>query len=457
MSQLPQSDAGGFREVLSIAVPLVLSTASLTLMLFVDRMFLSWYSQAAVAASTPGGITYFAICSPFLGTAQYVNTLVAQHHGSGNKPACGRAVWQGVWFSVLCAPLMLESIQLGNAVFAWSGHGHHVSELEKEFFSILMLGGVFLPLNASLSSFFSGRGKTMVVMWGNLAGNAANALLDYCLIFGNFGCPEMGIRGAGVATAVTGVIPAIYWGVLFLSKRYQVSYRTREGYAFDKKLFFLLIRYGVPAGLQFFLDISAFTVFVFLVGRLGEVDLAATNIVLSIEMLSFLPMVGMSTATATLVGEYLGRNRTEDAERSVHSALKLALGYTAVLAALYMFFPDSFLDVFKSREHPDMAFGPVADRGAVLLRFVAVYTVFDTMFIIYSGALKGAGDTRFAMWAQIFTAWVIFVPPVYFIVEYWHTGLFAAWAWLTLYAILLGIVFRARFRSGHWKALRLVE
>lgn len=457
MLQSPRSDAGGFREVLSVAVPLILSTASLTLMLFVDRVFLSWYSQAAVAASAPGGIMYFTICSLFAGTAQYVNTLVAQHHGAGDKPACGRAVWQGIWFSLISVPLILACIGLGDPIFSWSGHGERVSELEKEFFSILMVGGTLLPLNASLSSFFSGRGRTMVVLWGNLAGNVANAILDYCLIFGNFGFPEMGIRGAGIATALTGAIPVIYWGSLFLSRKYQAGYKTREGCVLDKRLFLKLIRYGVPAGLQFFLDVSAFTAFVFLVGRLGEVDLAATNIVLSIELLSFLPMVGMSIATATLVGEYVGRNQPSVAEKSVRSALKLALAYTGILAALYTTMPDVFLDVFRSRERPDMEFTLIAGKGIVLLRLVAIYALFDTVFIIYCGALKGAGDTRFAMWAQVFMGWVVFVPPVFLIVEYWHQGLYAAWIWLMVYVTLLGLVFWWRFKSGHWKKLCMVE
>ena len=187
--------AGGYAEVLRIAVPLILSTASLTLTLFVDRMFLSWHSQSAVAAATPGGITYFTICSLFLGTSQYVNTIVAQHHGLGHKRACGRAVWQGIWFSVLSVPLILLMIPVGLTILGMSGHEPDLIRLESEYFFILMLGGFALPLNAALSSFFSGRGRTGIVMWGNLMGNAANVALDYVLIFGHCGFPEMGIRG----------------------------------------------------------------------------------------------------------------------------------------------------------------------------------------------------------------------------------------------------------------------
>ncbi len=452
-----EDQAGGYAEVLRVAVPLILSTASHTIALFVDRMFLSWYGQASVAAATPGGITYFTICSFFLGTAQYANTIVAQHHGAGDKPACARTVWQAVFFSVLSVPLILASIPLGTAILAGSGHPPGVIELETDYFFILMLGGAALPLNGALSSFFSGRGRTRVVLWGNVAGNAANAVLAYVLIFGKLGFPEMGIRGAGIATAVTGFIPSIYWACLFLAPRYQQSYRTRKEFGWDRRLFVMLLRFGVPAGVQFFLDVASFTVFVLLVGRLGEADLAAANIVLSIEMLSFLPMVGMSIATATLVGEYIGRGEPQAAEKSVYSALKLALAYMGFCALLYLLVPEFFLELFRYRSGHDSGYENVLATGVILLRLIAAYTLFDTMFIVFSGALKGAGDTRFAMWAQIVGAWVLFVPPVYAIIQYWHMGIFVAWCWAVVYVVFLGTVFWLRFRSGYWKTIQMVS
>jgi MATE family multidrug resistance protein len=451
------SEAGGYREVIRIALPLILSTASLTLMLFVDRMFLSWYSQDSVAAATPGGITYFTLCSLFLGTAQYVNSSVAQYHGAGDKPACSRAVWQGIFFSVAVAPLILAAIPLGKVVFTWSGHGVVVSELEKEYFSILMIGGITLPFNAALSSFFSGRGRTAVVMWGNLAGNVANFVLAYILIFGKLGFPEMGIRGAGLATAITGAIPGLCWFWVFLSPQFQSIYRTRRELRWDPKLFFMLLRYGIPSGVQFFLDIASFTMFILLVGRLGETDLAATNIALSIEMLAFLPMVGMSIATATLVGEYIGQGRPDIAQKSVYTALKMAMIYTAVPAAVYLLAPGFLLEMFRPNGDAGQGFEPILAKGVVLVRLIAIYTLFDTMFIVFSGALKGAGDTRFAMWAQTLMAWIFFVPPVYLIIEYFHAGLFAAWSWVLVYVVALGLLFWLRFRSGYWETIRMVE
>lgn len=457
-SESPATEqAGGYREVLRIAIPLILATASLTVTLFVDRLFLSWYSRSAVAAAIPGGITYFTICSFFLGTAQYVNTLVAQHHGAGDKPACSRAVWQGIWLSAISLPLILAAIPLGFAILSRSGHGPGLIGLETEYFSILMLGGAALPLNASLSSFFSGRGKTRVVMWGNILGNSANVLLDYLLIFGNLGFPELGIRGAAIATALTGLIPPVFWACLFLSRKYQSEYQSRKQVCWDRRLFLLLVRYGVPSGVQFFLDMASFTVFILLIGRLGDMELAATNIVLSIEMLSFLPMVGMAIATATLVGEYIGRSDLRAAEKSVYCALKLSLTYSGVLALMYLTVPEFFIGLFRHRVEGGQSFDVIIEKGVVILRLVTIFTLFDTIFIIFSGALKGAGDTRFAMWAQIVAAWILFVPPVYIIIELWDMGLLAAWCWGVLYITGLGTAFWLRFRSGYWKTIRMVE
>jgi len=450
-------DPGGYREVLTVAVPLILSTGALTVNLFVDRMFLAWFSPTAVAAAIPGGITYFTICSLFVGIAQYVNTIVAQYHGAGDRAACSRAVWQGVFFSACALPLILAMIPVGIAIIAWSGHEPAVAALERDYFVVLMFGGGMLPLNAALSSFFSGRGRTSVVMWGNVAGNAVNIVLAYTLIFGKFGFPVMGIRGAGIATAVSGVVPAVIWTTLFLSRRNREQYETLRAFRRDRKLFVMLLKFGVPSGVQFCLDVAAFTLFILLIGRLGETNLAVSNIVLSIEMLSFLPMVGMSIATATLVGKYIGRGRPSLAERSVYSALRLALGYMVITAALFVTVPAFFLELFRGDGQTAAQFDLIVERGTVILRLVAAYTLFDTLFIVFSGALRGAGDTRFAMGMQVVCAWVLFVPPVYIIIERLGLGLVAAWCWGLVYVIVLGVVFWLRFRSGAWRRIDMLR
>ncbi|MGC8659219.1 MAG: MATE family efflux transporter, partial [Desulfomonilaceae bacterium] len=353
----------GYSEVLRIAIPLILSTSSLTIALFVDRLMLSWHSLDDVAAATPGGITYFTICCFFQGTAQYTNTLVAQSHGAGNRKACSKAVWQGVWFSFLSLPLLLASIPLGQWLLSNTGHSPTIVALEKQYFTILMYSGVSLPLNAALSSFFSGRGRTSHVLVGNLMGNVGNIILDYLLIFGHMGFPELGIRGAGIATAVTNFIPGIYWAILFLSRRYDSRYGSRKEFRFNNKVFKALLKFGLPAGAQFVLDVASFTAFVLIIGKLGEIDLAATNIALSIETLSFLPMIGMSIATSALVGEYIGREQPQIAEKRVTCAVSLALFYTGIMAALFWLVPEFLMDLFRPYQVTQVDFKPLVNKG----------------------------------------------------------------------------------------------
>lgn len=445
----------GYSEILRVAIPLILSTSSLTLTLFVDRLMLSRHSIADVAAVTPGGITYFTICCFFQGTAQYTNAMVAQKFGAGDKSGCARATWQGIWFSLISLPFLMASIPVGCWVLSQAGHAPGIIDLEKQYFTIIMYSSVALPLNAALASFFSGRGQTLPVLVGNLMGNAANIALDYLLIFGHFGFPEMGIKGAAIATAVTNFVPTAYWAVLFLGKGLQREFRTRKEAHFEKKSFFSLLRFGMPSGIQFFLDIGAFTAFVLIVGKISETDLAVTNIALSIETLSFLPMVGMSTATCAIVGKYIGRRRFDIAEKRVSCAMFMALIYTGIMATFFWVAPEYLMKLFKPHLDTPADFEPLMNKGVVIVRIIAVYTLFDTIFIILNGALKGAGDTRFTMWAQIVAAWIFFVPPVYIMVTYYDFGVISAWTWLLIYVMGMGSIFWLRFRSGAWKKINL--
>jgi len=187
---------GGCRDVLRVAFPLVLSTSSWGLMHFVDRMFLSWYSNDALAAAVPGSVTNFVLVAFFLGTATYVNTFIAQYIGAGRPRQVGSVLWQGIYFSVFSGIFLLGVIPFAGHLFRLVGHDAAVQEMEVPYFRILCYGSGASILGSTLSCFFIGRGKTLTVMWVNITATAANLLLDYAWIFGNWGFPEAGIRGA---------------------------------------------------------------------------------------------------------------------------------------------------------------------------------------------------------------------------------------------------------------------
>ena len=197
-----QTEEGGFGEILRVSLPLVASTASHTVLTFTDRMFLAWYSPTAIAASVPASLLSFTFTCFFLGTGQYVNVLIAQFFGAKQDEDLARSLWQGIYFSIVSAFLIILFIPLGLLIINNSGHSLAVIVEEKAYFQILMFGGGLIVMNAVLASFFSGRSRTKIVMYLSLMGAVLNIILNYILIFGKLGFPAMGIRGAGIATII---------------------------------------------------------------------------------------------------------------------------------------------------------------------------------------------------------------------------------------------------------------
>lgn len=290
----PSGDPAGYREVLRIACPLIISTASFSVMQFVDRVFLAQYSQVAIQASLPAGLLAFTLCSAFMAVAGYANTFVAQYYGAGNQRGCSRATAQGIWLALFSWPVILALIPVGRLLLRIAGHPAEVLAEELDYLTILMAGGVVIPLGAAISSFFTGRGDTLTNMYAQVAGNVVNVVLDWMLIFGRLGLPELGIRGAAIATVVAGFVPPLILGVWYWRPQTDALYHTRSTWRLQGSLCWRLLRFGTPAGVQLFLDVSSFSVFVLMTGRLGPVALAVSNIALSINTLAFMPLIGIS-------------------------------------------------------------------------------------------------------------------------------------------------------------------
>jgi MATE family multidrug resistance protein len=448
---------GGYREVLTVGLPLVFSMISHTVMQFTDRIFLGNYSLEAIAASLPAGIAAFLFLSFFMGVAEYVGVFVAQYTGAAATRRVGAAVWQGLYFCAGSAVVLAALACAGDPLFALGGHGPEVRELEVAYFRILCGGGGIALTGVCLSCFYSGRGRTLPVMLVNMAGAAVNIPLDYALINGVWGFPELGIVGAGIATLIGSAVIAALFVVLVFSRKNAQVYGTRAGWRFDRDLFGRLMRYGLPGGVQFFLDIFGIAVFVLMVGRLGKTELAATNIVISIELLAFLPLIGLSVATSVLVGQAIGAGRPENGARAAGSAVRLGAACMAVASLVFVTVPEPLLALFRTRDLPPESFAAVVEQGRVLLRFVAVYSLIDAPALIYLGSLKGAGDTRFVMWTLGICSLLVLVAPSYLLVEHLGVGLYGPWACLTLYVVVLTAVSAPRFRGGKWKEMSVIE
>lgn len=446
---------GGSRELLSLATPLIVSQSFMTVQVFVDTVLLSWYDPRAMAASFPAVMWFWLPFGLLQVTAGYTSTFVAQYTGAGRPHRVGPAVWQGIYFAVLAGLLMLLLVPASPLLIAAGGHTSALQSLEATYLRCLAFAALPMLIMAAINGFFSGRGQTWTVLLIEAFGTSVNVALALLLIFGRFGFAEMGIEGAGWATVIGSWASALLAVALLLRRCYRKAYNTASGWRLERELFGRLMKYGGPAGTQVFLDVLVWHLFVQMVGRLGEAAMGATTLTVRLNMIAFLPMIGLGQAICILVGQRLGADRPDLAEKSVYTGLKWMFGYMSVVAAVYLALPNLLLSIFEGGRDPE-DFAAVAAIVPGLLVCVSVYSLADALNLTLSFALRGAGDTRFVTVITFCLAWPILILPTYLVVQaggnvYW------TWWFATAHIIAMSACFYSRFRAGKWKSMRVIE
>ena len=453
----------GGRDVVTLALPLVISTMSFTVMTFIDRMFLTWYSIDAVAAAMPAGMLQFTLISFPLGVATYVNTFVAQYKGAGRSRQIGAIVWQGIWIGLVAIPVLMLTTPLAHAYFHHAGHDPDIVVEEIAYYDVLIFGSGAIVLAGTLSSFFTGRGSTRVVMAVDSLAALVNGVLAYLWIFGHGGFPRSGIAGAGAATVCAEWFRVICYAAIMMQPRYRL-YRLASGWRWNGALMRRLWTYGGPGGLQWLIECSSFTLFITLVGALGTIHQtggvgklyqAATMLAFNVNSVAWVPMMGVGLAVSTMVGQQLGANRPDMAARATWTAFVLAMVYMCTMSLFYVAVPDWFLMGHRAGMAPEQ-FGPLRGLIVVLLRFVAVYCLFDAMNVIFMSAIRGAGDTRFVFWTSLGTS-LVPLSLAWLGIHYFGRGLFWCWTLLTLWVCSAGLIYCARFLQGKWRTMRVIE
>jgi MATE family multidrug resistance protein len=340
-------------------------------------------------------------------------------------------------------------------LISFGEHSERLQVLETTYLRCLSFAGMPMLVMSAINGFFSGRGQTWTVLGIEAVGTGVNVLLALVLIFGRAGFPEMGIEGAGWATVAGSWASALFAIALFLLPRYRAEFATGTGWRFERELFGRLMRYGGPAGMQVFFDVLVFHLFTQLIGRLGEDAMGATTLTVRLNMVAFLPMMGLGQAISILVGQRLGANRPDLAEQSTYVGLRWMFLYMLVVAAIYLLFPHALVSLFEGNRSPEQ-FAGVAAIVPSLLVCVAIYSLADAVNLSFAFALRGAGDTRFVSILTFCLAWPVMVIPTYLLVKY-RVSVNWAWVFATAYIIVMAICFYFRFRSGKWKSMRVIE
>ncbi|WP_437225478.1 MATE family efflux transporter [Planctomicrobium sp. SH661] len=459
-SEIPETaqasaPAGSLRELLHVAFPLVISAGSLSLMNVVDRIFIARLSLDALAASMPAVMLNWTIISLPFGIAGYTNAFVSQYEGAGRKDRVASAVWQGILIAVLAGLVLQPLVLFSKQIFGSMGHEPHVAELEAIYFNTLCPVALPILLNCVLSAFFTARKRSAVVMWVNLAMSVMNACLAPLLIFGWGSVKPWGISGAAASTVLAEVSGTLMFICFMIPEARKHGYPFAATFRADWELFRRNLRYGLPNGVQMLLDVGAFTLFIALIGKLGTNDQAATNLAFTLNSVAFIPMMGMGTAVMTLVGHRVGEKQPHLAAQTVWKAFALSGGYMLVFAMIYLSVPRLILSPFMHGDE-QQSFETIEPIVVGLLKFVALYTFFDAMAIIFGSAVRGAGDTLFSLIFSMISAWLLMVVPTVLIIR-WGGDLYDCWAAITATVIVMGIGFLARFLQGKWKSMRVIE
>ena len=435
------------KELMIIAVPMVISQGAFAVMIITDRYFMSLISPTHIAASLGGGVAYFFCLSLFTGVLSYTNALVAQYFGAGEQVKCTRSVSQGFILAVLCTPvLLLASWSVGH-IFAAMGHDPVQEQLERSYFHILMWGSLIALFKTCIASYFSGIGRTKVVMIADILGVMLNVPLSYMLIFGKAGLPELGIIGAGIGTIISILFTLFIFAFFYFNRQHRIQFKVADSFVIDKAIIQRYLRLGLPSGIEMFLNVAAFNLFLLMFQSYGVAQGASAAVVFNWDMVSFIPLMGMSIAIMSCVGRFVGANDMDKVNEIIASGFLLSLSYSGVLALVFIVFKEPLIDVFIS---PGASYQEIHDLSSYMMVGLACYVMADAIVLISGGVLRGAGDTRWLMITSVSLHWLMLIAQ-YIAIKVLGFGPHTAWNVFVCMLLSMAVVFLIRLYGQKWR------
>lgn len=447
------TDETSLKYMLTLAAPMVVTTISFTVMQFVDRFMVSRLGTDALAAILPAGFVSFIPGSFAMGVIAGVSIFASQSLGRGQKKDCSNYCWQAIYMG-LAYFVVVTAVMWPAApwIFRMMGHQPTVADMEVTYLRIMLYAQILAVFIWSSSQFFMGIHRPIITMYAALSGQVVNVAANYVLIFGKFGFPAMGIAGAAWGTFIGIVVGAVIRMAVFLGSDINTTFRTRETMAIDFRRMAALLKVGLPAGFELTLNVAFWGVILFwLVGKFGKEALAATSAVFSCTHISIMPIVGIKIALTAAVGKAIGAGKKQVAIKQTAICLKVALVYMGLIGLCFFVFRDALMAFWSSDDK-------VIDIGVNILICAAVYQLFHAARTIYSGSLRGAGDTLWLAIASALGAVVVLGLGGVLIVQFFPAlGSLGPWIAATASIIAVGLANRWRFKSNRWMRIDLFK
>ena len=439
--------------MLKLAAPMVATNISFTLMQFVDRFMVSRLGTDALAAILPAGIVSFLPASFAIGVMTSINTFVSQSLGKGQKQHCSKYCWQSIYMGLAyCAIILAIMWPAAPSIFKMMGHEQNIVDMETTYLRIMLYALVLAVFIWSSSQFFMGIHRPIINMYAALCGQVVNVAANYVLIFGKFGFPQLGIAGAAWGTFIGIAVGAAIRMALFLSDSINSDFKTRKTLQIDLSKAKDLLKIGLPAGLGLMINVAFWGMILFwLVGKFGKQALAATSAVISCTHISVMPIVGIATALTAAVGKSIGAGKTDMVIKQTRLCLRIALIYMGLIGVCFFLFRNAIMHFWSFDQK-------VIEAGVQILIFAAIFQVFDAATIVYSGALRGAGDTLWlAAIAALAAAVILGLGGVLIVTLLPQLGSSGPWIAATVSIIVAGLANRWRFKSNRWMKIELLK
>lgn len=446
---------GGIKETLIIALPIVLSQSCDTVMVLTNRLFLSKLGPELMNAALAGGVTAFMAFSFFNGLVGFSTALVAQYYGAGSKDKCPMVTTQALLICLAAFPLLLALHPLVCLIFDKMNLPQAQLEPQKQFFSILLYGSCLPLWRGCLAAFFSGIGRTNIVLAASCLAMLVNAGVNYILIFGNWGFPAMGIRGAAIGELIGSASALAVLAFEYFKYKNRQEFSIMKSLHFSREVIGKLLRYGSPTGCEMFTVLICFNAIILIFDSCGSLTATAATIMLNWDMVAFVPLIGFEIAVTSMVGRYMGAGKPDSAHKAVISGMKLGQLYSTAVLVLFLVFPHVLVDVFRPAGQNEL-YAQAHPIAVTMLRMAAIYVLINAAFVVFIGALRGAGDTLYAMTVGIASHLVIVLALV-LVLKVFGRGPIAGWGTLIGVFLIFFTVVAKRYWSGKWRSLRVVE
>jgi MATE family, multidrug efflux pump len=449
-----------YRAVGALAAPLFVNAGVQAVLNLTDTWFLGRISADATAAV--GAVYWFVILLVLVlgGVGIATQTLVAQAYGAGNRYGASEVAWGGLWVTLLMAPLFLLAGLSGGWLLAPFDLARNLESLALAYWFPRMSGAVAGVGLWVITSFFNGIGRTRVTLGLNLCVAVLNAWLNQVLAF------DLGLGMAGIAWATTAA-QVVVLGValtLFLSGPVRRDFGSHHYWRPRRLPMGRVLALGMPAGATAAADLGGTALFQLMQVELGTIPGAATQIVMMLTSMAYMPAIGIASAGTTLVGQAIGAGDRDWAYVLGNAVIRIVVAYMGLLSLLLALAGPWLLPLFVSASDPHAA--AVVETGALIIWIAAAYQVFDGLNFGAGFALRGAGDVRVPALMVNGLAWLGFVPLSHILSfgpgEGWvdflpklGLGTLGGWGALLIYAVALGTVMWLRWRSGAWRRIEL--